>query len=568
MFNHEMLAAGYLSVSPVFLVEVLVKGGLVLSLALAVERSLRRGAPRFRHHLLTLGTVVLLALPVALALAPDWTSPVLPTLDDSWLAGMDLEPAPVSSGTVDPAVAASAETIGWEPVAPQIGDSAGPRGISALPWLVMVWSAGAAWVLLRLAVGHARIRRTVASAALDPAFAHALSAAGRRLGLGRLPRMLISGEAVIPFTWGVLRPCIVLPAAARDWSASRLELVLLHELAHIKRRDALTNAVSQLSIMLHWFNPLAWLVRSRLMDQQEQASDDLVLDTGVRASEYAICLVDFARSVRAGHRPPDFQVAMAGRSRLDGRVKAILGRADCPGSSVRPGGRRGWLGLVATVVVMVSLAGYPLFARDDASLTGDPAATSPVTPAEQKLLTETLDAFHDALYQGRDYGDVCRQFLCPDYFADPSRTFENWPAHRRDEVLGNTVSRLRRLEPGTLLDSRLLYRAEVLDCRRRDEDYVLTQRVNIGSENRSVPAAGMVRDLEQTVVFTRQDGDFRIKSYDGGINVGRMDVDNPYGPIFVVTLQGDAATHPGGPLLFKSVPRSMVPGVRNLIPLD
>ena len=75
-----------------------------------------------------------------------------------------------------------------------------------------------------------------------------------------------------------------MPEDANRWPLERLRIVLLHELAHVKRRDCLTHVVAQLACALHWFNPLAWIAARHIRTERERACDDLVLACGTRGS--------------------------------------------------------------------------------------------------------------------------------------------------------------------------------------------------------------------------------------------------------------------------------------------
>ncbi|MGP0076746.1 MAG: TonB family protein [Bryobacteraceae bacterium] len=98
-----------------------------------------------------------------------------------------------------------------------------------------------------------------------------------------------------PLTCGVVRPLILLPGSAREWDEPRFEAVLLHESAHIQRRDCLAKYAAQGSRALLWWNPLAWIITARLDREQELACDDAVLSAGVAADAYAKVLLDVAR---------------------------------------------------------------------------------------------------------------------------------------------------------------------------------------------------------------------------------------------------------------------------------
>ena len=139
-----------------------------------------------------------------------------------------------------------------------------------------------------------------------------------RLGLSRRVTLLAGPLAPMPMTWGWLRPVILLPDDSDSWAVERRRDVLLHELAHIKRLDCPTQALARLVCALYWFNPLAWLAAHRLRVSAQRACDDMVLLAGSRASEYAMHLLDLARSVRSRHHHAFAALAMARPSHLEG----------------------------------------------------------------------------------------------------------------------------------------------------------------------------------------------------------------------------------------------------------
>ena len=128
----------------------------------------------------------------------------------------------------------------------------------------------------------------------------------------------------MPMAWGLMRARVLLPAEADDWPIDRQRVVLLHELAHVKRRDCVTQMLAHLACATYWFNPLVWLAAQRLRAERERACDDLVLAAGTRGSDYADHLLDIARSLRSGAWPTWSAVTMAHRSQLEGRLMAIL----------------------------------------------------------------------------------------------------------------------------------------------------------------------------------------------------------------------------------------------------
>src|SRR5262249_36143015 len=137
--------------------------------------------------------------------------------------------------------------------------------------------------------------------------------------------VVLRGErAVMPMTWGWLRPVVLLPSDVDSWDDARRRAVLLHELAHIRRLDCPTQALARLARAVYWFHPLAWLAERRMRVERERPCDDVVLLAGARASDYATHLLETARGLRAPRAAALAVTAMARPSPLEGRLLAIL----------------------------------------------------------------------------------------------------------------------------------------------------------------------------------------------------------------------------------------------------
>jgi beta-lactamase regulating signal transducer with metallopeptidase domain len=149
-----------------------------------------------------------------------------------------------------------------------------------------------------------------------------------RLGLGRRVRLVKSNLSMMPLTWGWIRPVVLLPGDAGGWPDERRRMVLVHELAHVKRLDCLTQQLAQLSCAVYWFNPLSWWASMRMMVERETACDDLVLLSGVRPSEYAGQLLAVARGLNldAGANVADVDIPVRRGGTLQGRVVDPDGR--------------------------------------------------------------------------------------------------------------------------------------------------------------------------------------------------------------------------------------------------
>ena len=167
---------------------------------------------------------------------------------------------------------------------------------------------------------------------------------------------VVESKAVtMPMVCGLWRSVIVMPPGAAEWSDERRRVVVLHELAHIKRRDCLTQMLAQIVCAVYWFNPIVWLAARRLRAERERACDDFVLAAGEKGPDYAAHLLDIAQTVRQGRVPALVGLAMARPSQLEGRLLAILDPAIRRSSTLHT--RLASIGFVLLIAVPVDPCG-------------------------------------------------------------------------------------------------------------------------------------------------------------------------------------------------------------------
>lgn len=148
---------------------------------------------------------------------------------------------------------------------------------SAAPWytqltvwhlLVAVWAVGVLVLAVRAVAGYARLRHAVALAC--------------KTGDG-----CYSGDCVpAPFTLGIFRPRIYLPAAL---TGAARQAVVLHERTHLRRHDPQIKPLFYAVVCLHWFNPLAWLAFRQLEREMESACDEAAVRDCDAAARNAYC---------------------------------------------------------------------------------------------------------------------------------------------------------------------------------------------------------------------------------------------------------------------------------------
>lgn len=283
-----------------FWAQLLVQSSLVLLVCQAVHFLPRRteAAQQYRIALFAFGLLAL--LPVFSAVLP-------PLPFGNWLH----HPHALVTISMGPSVADSA---------------AGTRSTAwHIDWFLLAWSAGAVLTLGWLIAGRIAIRRMSgrAGALHDTERLNIATELAHLMRLPRVPKVLVGAPRTMPATFGVFRPRIVLPAECTEWTERRWRMVLLHELAHIQRRDVAAQLFVHMVCALWWFQPLAWMVRRQLRQSSERACDAFALSYGIRPSEYASELVAIAREARLGPVASCAAIGMAS-ARLEERIHAIL----------------------------------------------------------------------------------------------------------------------------------------------------------------------------------------------------------------------------------------------------
>ncbi|MEX0652565.1 MAG: M56 family metallopeptidase [Phycisphaeraceae bacterium] len=350
------------------LLDVAIKSTVILMLAGVITALMRRHSAAARHTVWAAAIVAVLLLPMLAYLLPGLA--VLPAVPiaidgihttDTTVKPLVDAPATISDGSVlanvpqpaaderpvpAPAGPAASATDGAQPIDDVPPTPVDPAAVSAsatptetepasstrhevLAWLPWVWLGGASFALLPIvcgALGLARLKRT-SHPITARSWQHLLRELQARLGLHRPVVLRRSRQPIMPMTWGGafgLAATVLVPVDSEDWSAPRRRAVLLHELAHIKRHDCLTQLLTQVACAMYWFNPLIWYAAHRMLIEREQACDDMVLLHETDSADYAQHLLDIATGPQAGLFAAHSGIAMARRSKLDGRLVAIL----------------------------------------------------------------------------------------------------------------------------------------------------------------------------------------------------------------------------------------------------
>lgn len=356
------------------LLDILLKGAAVLALATLAVFCLRRTTAAARHLLWTSALVAALIIPLASVTLPAWR--VLPQWMDSQAVvtvsqetkqvispSSTLTETPVSSLVPEalpridspeslPTALESTEPLVVRPDVPSPTPTtiplAGPteptksdsitaavspdtplapaRSEKPFPW-VTIWLAGVLLMLAPLALSALSLHRLErrSKRITTGTLTQVVSRLRHELGLRRRVRLLLGPDDAMPMVWGFRQARLLLPRDAATWSEETLRTVLLHELAHLKRRDPLTLLLSHLSVALHWPNPFAWLALRGVRIECEQAADDAVLRSGVRPSDYATDMLSLSEQCRP-LLLNGAAMSMARPSAVTKRISAVLER--------------------------------------------------------------------------------------------------------------------------------------------------------------------------------------------------------------------------------------------------
>ncbi len=397
------------------------RGALLLAIAFIIARMLKRQPAAVRHVLWTGALAGVMAMPVLAVIAPlrlpvTMPQPILdistPATPGGTLGSVNAITDPRSE--VNPVSTSEAAALDADLTqAPVAAITPWFQRLSPVAWAALIWLAGVLLLSTRLLVGFvalARMRRN-GQAPVDEGVAELADACAARLGLHAPPRVIVSPRVTMPCTAGWFRPVILLPDEYSTWSRERLEIVLLHELSHIRRMDIVPHVLSEIARVIYWFNPLVWLAAARLRSEAERATDDRVVHAGAKPSDYAAHLLEIVRQSRPAWHPAPL-MPLARRSEFEGRMLAIL-----ESGGNQPSAR-------LALGTMVLIAGLSLGV---ASVQG---AASPAGSAEDPAATSDMSGVMPDEHRVQD----------PD--AAPARQ-SNPPAGERNAAIGALAEALR-----------------------------------------------------------------------------------------------------------------------------
>ncbi|MGA9851461.1 MAG: M56 family metallopeptidase [Gammaproteobacteria bacterium] len=290
------------------LVHFLWQGVVVGVLYIALRHLLRKNSSATRYRLAMGTLVVMVALPVFTFMHLHAVTSTASNGTLQTLAGMTT--TGVIQGVATPLSVLNHLKIWLQPL---------------VPWTVPLWLLGVLFMALRVWYGwrHAnRLRKTAAFIPL-PEWSTVVESLRTLLGIRKLVRLAVSVSITVPSVIGWLKPIILLPPSViAGLTPLQMELILAHELVHIRRQDYLWNLLQIAVETLLFYHPMVRWVSHQARLEREQCCDDMVVKLHGNAIDYARALAEL-ESLR--HPRTAFVLGANGGQVLE-RIHRLLGQ--------------------------------------------------------------------------------------------------------------------------------------------------------------------------------------------------------------------------------------------------
>jgi TonB family protein len=296
------------------MLDVVFQSSVILLIGLLLMPLLRSRSAALRHWVLAGALLCAAAVPFVGRIAPAWPAP----FDLSLATRVLSAPAPRALAWRAPAAESGAPAA----VAGPAQDTDATRSVASV--LLFIWVGGVSLSLAALFIGLRRLSRLTRGArrVTSGPWMDCIATLSARHGVARPVAICMIDRPALLLVWGWRYPILIIPALSTSWPADRIAAVVHHELAHIQRADWITQLLSELVRAVYWFNPLVWLVCSRLRAECEVATDDQVLAHRPEGTSYAAHIVEIARDLNTRSWLPAPAIVRA--STLERRIRAML----------------------------------------------------------------------------------------------------------------------------------------------------------------------------------------------------------------------------------------------------
>ncbi len=435
-------------------------GTLVLLLGAVLRFALRRAHPTIRYTASLAIFAVLALLPIGISgwialQSPNQASQKHERLENS-VNPATMEQSAKQSNTADKqallpdgvaSLAAESKHVQHE-LRGEVSASLLTGAVEYLPW---VWIVGTPLTFLLLAsglIGAERLRK--ASRPLDAGpLVDACETLRAALHVGRRVGVAVCERVATPLLVGIVRPLILLPPAALvGWSQAELEMVLLHELAHVQRWDNLVNLCQRVVESLLFFHPAVWIASRWVRRDREDCCDAVVVAYTAAPQAYAELLLALASTKPHGGLAAS--AAMA-QHPLAGRIRRILNLEDEPMSVSRNSLVAVATGILSLVLTIALVAPRPTDAEEPGA---NPEASESKTEASRERKRPEKDEASTASTKKEKKSNIDRVIepgnTMVHFFPHPTTPEEVMKAVQKLNQIGHSVT-VRPTDGGTAL---------------------------------------------------------------------------------------------------------------------
>jgi beta-lactamase regulating signal transducer with metallopeptidase domain len=281
------------------------------------------------------------------------------------------------------------------------------NGFGVLNALELVWLIGLCALLLCTIRRHREFSRWVKSqkTAADAGILSLVEDGKAVMGVTKPIRTICVSNLGTPAVFGWWKPCLLLPERMiASLSQEELRLVILHELAHVKRHDILLNWIIIVVRSLHWFNPLVWLAMRRLRSERELVCDEMVM-THLGTEErrlYGNTLIKLVKDFSKIRFCPSLVPAINSKSEIKRRVRMI--------AQFRPATRAAVIGSAALVLAVCCFTFTRAADKKETEVESDAARRAEVSKRNSPVL-EQLAKQREELTRAQERMDKLRKEL-------------------------------------------------------------------------------------------------------------------------------------------------------------
>ena len=273
--------------------------------------------PVYRYMIWLATLTIIITLPVIWLNGPKLTLEIPPvhtqSVETATLPQVEIAPIPQIARNIPVEEYSSTSTNTQQPISIETNRIS---SISLKTVLALMWLAGITFMFVRLFAGWLGLQRICLSAKPLSENERFSKMSGRKL------KVLLTSQVDSPVCFGVFKPVIILPGDMYKNSVPEdLQMILSHELAHIERRDCLTNFLQRVIEAAFFFHPFVWYASFQLTQQREQICDNYVLDRGASASNYVALL---SRIIEQGFEKKRLHAVALFEGRLLSRMRSLL----------------------------------------------------------------------------------------------------------------------------------------------------------------------------------------------------------------------------------------------------